>query len=418
MGRGTKILWAAGIAVVLAGAAWGANRWLRESPDAFSWDAATRGELRETLSASGEIQARTSINIGTSVTGEIKALHVKDGQDVKVGDLLVTIDYEHLKQQLAQASAVVDAARKESARLEAAMARTRESTARTEALFRQGLVSDEDFRQARLARESAELSYEAAKAAVAQDRASEAGMKDALGKTAVRAPISGRVTSLVAEMGEMAIPGTSNLPGATLMVISDMSEMIAEVKVNESEVVRLKAGQPAQVIVESLPGRVFPGKVYEIASAAEKSGTDTNMYKVKVALDMASQDVGRLRPGMTARAVILTSEAANVVKVPLQAVLDREGTMEEARRKGLLSPESFTVVMVAKGRKAEERRIQVGIANTQFYEVKRGLAEGERVLTGPIRRLKALEGGESVALKKKSDVQLAGEGQAKKGATP
>lgn len=106
------------------------------------------------------------------------------------------------------------------------------------------------------------------------------------------------------------------------------------------------------------------------------------------------------------------------MKVPLQAVLDRDGSMEEARRKGLLSPESFTVVLVAKGRKAEERRIQVGIANTQFYEVKQGLAAGERVLTGPIRRLKALEGGEPVALKKKSDAQLADEAQAKKGARP
>ena len=414
MQRRTRILWVVGLTVGALGIAFAMNRWLRESPDAFSWDTVTRGEIRETLSASGEIQARTSINIGTSVTGEIKALHVKDGQDVKAGDLLVTIDYEHLKQQLAQAEAALDAARKDHSRLEAAAARARESSDRTGSLFRQGLVADEDYRQARLARENAELSAASAGAQVAQSRANAAGMRDALSKTAIRAPIAGRVTSLVAEMGETAIPGTSNLPGATLMVISDMSEIVAEVKVNESEVVRLKQGQIAQVIAESLPGRVFPGKVYEIASAAEKSGSDANMYKVKVALDMASPDVARLRPGMTARAVILTAEVANAVKVPLQAVLDREGTPGDARKKGLLSPETLTVAMVAKGRRVEERTLRVGIANTQFYEVKAGLAEGERVLTGPIRRLKTLEGGESVALRKKSDTQLEQEAQKKK----
>lgn len=394
------------------------SRHFRESPDAFSWDTVTRGEIRETISASGEIQAKTRINIGTSVAGEIKALHVKDGQDVKAGDLLVTIDQERLKQQLLQATAMLDAARKDAARLEAAMARSRESVSRTESLFRQGLVSDEDYRQAKLARESAELNFEAAEANVAQHRSNVAAMRDGFGKTVIRAPIAGRVTALKAEMGETAIPGTSNLPGATLMVISDMSEIIAEIKVNESEVVRLRTGQPAQVIVESLPGSVFQGKVYEIASASEQSGQDANMYKVKVALGMSSLGIEQLRPGMTTRAVILTAEQGDVLRVPLQAVLDREGSMEEARKKGLLSPETRSVVMVVKDHKVEERTLTVGIANTQSYEVKSGLTEGEKVLTGPIRRLKELKDRDSVKLRKKSDQELEREAREKEGAKP
>ena len=414
----SKILWAAGLALAVLVIAWMAFRALREAPDAFSWDTVTRGEIRETISASGEIQAKTRINIGTSVAGEIKVLHVKDGQDVKAGDLLVTIDQERLKQQMSQAVAMMDAVRKDATRLEAAMKRSRESVARTESLFRQGLVSDEDYRQAQLARESAELNFEAAKANVVQNQANVAAMRDSFGKTIIKAPIAGRVTALKAEMGETAIPGTSNLPGATLMVISDMSEIIAEIKVNESEVVRLRTGQAAQVIVESLPGRVFQGKVYEIASAAEQSGQDANMYKIKVALDMSSQDIGQLRPGMSTRAVILTAELRDVLRVPLQAVLDREGSMEEARQKGLLSPETRSVVMVVQGHKAEERALTVGIANTQSYEVKSGLAVGERVLTGPIRRLKELKDADSVKLRKKSDQELEQDAKALEGQKP
>lgn len=406
MKRRTKVFLGLGLAIAAVVAAIAISRVFRESPDAFTWDAVTKGEVRETISASGEIKAKVSINIGTSVTGEIKVLHVKDGQDVKAGDLLVTLDRERLRQQLSQTEAQLDAAGKDAARLEAAMKRSQENAARMESLFRQGLISDEDYRQSKLALESAVLNQQAARANVVQNQANVAAMRDNFGKTEIRAPIAGRVTALKAERGEMAIPGTSNLAGATLMVISDMSEVIAEIKANESEVVRLKEGQPAQVTAEALPGRVFQGKVYEIASASESSGSDANMYKVKVILDMAGKDVALLRPGMSARAVILTAEAKSALRVPLQSVLDREGSMEEARRKGLLSPESRSVVMVVKGRKAEERAVQVGIANTQYYEVKDGLSEGERVLTGPIRKLKELKSGDAIQIRKKSDTEL------------
>lgn len=418
MKKRSRILWAVGSVMAVLGVAWLVYHTFREAPDAFSWDTVTRGEIRETISASGEIQAKTRINIGTSVAGEIKLLHVKDGQDVKAGDLLVTIDRERLKQQMSQAVALLDAVRKDAARLQAAMKRSQESVSRMESLFQQGLISDEDFRQAKLASESAKLTFEAGKANVVQNQSNVAAMRDGYSKTVIKAPIAGRVTALKAEMGETAIPGLSNLPGATLMVISDMSEIIAEIKVNESEVVRLRTGQAAQVIVESLPGRVFQGKVYEIASAAEQSGQDANMYKVKVALDMSSKGIDQLRPGMSTRAVILTAEMKDVLRMPLQAVLDREGSQEEAKQKGLLSPETRSVVMVVKERRAEERILIVGIANTQSYEVKSGLAVGERVLTGPIRRLKELKNGESVKLRKQSDQELEQEAKRKEGQQP
>lgn len=374
--------------------------------ESYSWDVVSRGEVRETVQASGEIQAKTRINIGTNVSGEIKAIHVRDGQDVKAGQMLVTIDQVRVKQQLFQVEAVLDAARKDAARLEAAMRRARESARRTESLFQQGLVPDEGYREAKLAQESAELSYQSAQANVVQNEANVAAMRDGLAKTLLVAPISGRVTALKAEVGEMAIPGMSNLPGATLMVISDMNEINAELKVNESEVVRLKVGQDVQVSVESLPGRVFLGKVYEIASAAEQSGQNANLYNVKVALNTSSPASALLRPGMSARGVILTADVKRAIRVPLQAVLERDGTLDEALKKGLLGPESRSVVMVVKNGKVREQTVRTGIANTQFYEVLGGLTEGDKVLTGPSRKLKELKDPTAVSLRKKSDTEL------------
>lgn len=384
----------------------------------FAWDTISRGDIRETISASGEIRAKTQINIGTTVAGEILKRHVEDGQNVKAGDLLVTIDSVRIKQQLEQAEAMWHAAQKDNERLEASRDKAQQTFIRMESLARQGLLSDEEFRQAKLNRDSAALSAQASKSNVEQARANAASMRDIVNKAELRAPISGRVTGLKAERGEMAIPGMTNLPGATLMVISDMAEIMAEIKVNESEVVRLKPGQSAQVTVESLPGKVFQGKVFEVASASERSGQDANMYKVKVALDMTNPDVSQFRPGMNARAVILTQEMKNVLRVPLQAVLEREGTQEEAQKKGLLVAESRSIVFAFKAGKAEERLVKVGIANTQFYELKEGLAQGDQVLTGPVRKLKDLKDRARVELKRKSDTQIEDEARRKKAGKP
>jgi HlyD family secretion protein len=404
--RKTKLFFGGATALVvllILGIAFGGSK---DEDSAFSWDALTKGDIRETISASGEVRAKTQINIGTSVAGEIKAIHVKDGQDVKVGDLLVTIDQERLRQAMAQAQGALDAVRQDASRLEATMRRSVDSFPRYESLRQQGLMSDEDFRQQKLLKESAVLSYSAARANVAQSEANLRAMRDGLSKATLRAPITGRVTSLKAEKGETAIPGMSNLPGATLMIISDMSEMQAEIKVNESEVVRTKVGQTAQVMVESLPGKVFQGSVIEVATGTEKTGTDANLYKVKVLLSGQRTDLDNLRPGMSARAVILTHEAKGVLRVPLQAVLEREGSLEEAQKQGLLAPATRNIVMLFKGGKAEERTVQVGIANTQYFEVKEGLSEGDKVLTGPIRKLKDLKDRAPVTLRKRSDSDL------------
>ena len=386
-----------------------------DESDRFSWDILAKGDIREVISASGEIQAKTRINIGTTLGGEIKSIPVKDGQDVKKGDVLVTLDRVRLGQAVAQASAALDGAKRDQARLKAARDTAESTFTRQDSLHHDGLISDETWRQAKLAKDSAELSYQTSQAQVAQMQANLGQVQDTLNKGELRAPINGRVTSLKAEMGEMAIPGQSNLPGATLMIISDMHDVMAEVKVNESEVVRLHPGQAAQVAVDSFPGRVFDGKVYEVATGSEGGlGQDANMYLVKVALDMSGADISLLRPGMSARAVILSREVKNVLRVPLQSVLEKDTSPEEAAKKGLLMAPTRNVVMVVNKGHAEEHEVKLGIANTEYFEVKEGLAEGDKVLTGPLRKLRDLKDHAAVDLREKSDSQVQAEAEKRK----
>lgn len=414
--RKSKIIFGVGLTVVMLVSLRFAFGGSRDEENACSWDCISRGEIRETITASGEIQARTRISIGTSVLGEIKTLHVKDGQDVKAGDLLVTIDRERLRQGEIQAQAALDGARRDAERLRAARIRAEENFTRMEALYQEKLISDEDYRQARLNRDVAALTFQSATSNVQQNVANLASMQDSLKKSELRAPIPGRITGLKVQKGETAIPGMSNLPGATLMVISNMSEIVAEIRVNESEVLRLHNGQLAQVMVESMPNQVFAGKVFEVATASERVGQEGNMYLVKVALEMTGQEVGSLRPGMSVRAVVLTRESRRPLRVPLQAVLERDGTAEEAQRKGLLSPESRTIAFIVKDGRATERTVRTGIANSQFIEVLEGLKEGEKVLTGPIRMLKELKEGRAVSLRPRSDRMIEEEARQGRGA--
>jgi HlyD family secretion protein len=109
---------------------------------------------------------------------------------------------------------------------------------------------------------------------------------------------------------------------------------------------------------------------------------------------------------MSARGVILTADVKGALRVPLQAVLERDGSLDDAVKKGLLGPESRSVVMVLKDGKAREQTIKTGIANTQFYEIEDGLSEGDKVLTGPSKKLKELKDGTPITLRKKSDTQV------------
>lgn len=366
----------------------------------YSWDLVSQGEVRETITASGQVRAQRQSNIGTSTAGEIKEIHVKDGQFVQAGDLLLTIDNVRVSAQL-------EAIRKDAQRLKNQSERTGELFRKTEILYRQGLVSEEDYRNQKNNAEATSLSYQAALKNIES-------AQDTVNKAILRAPFSGRITGLKAEKGDTAIPGMSNIAGALLMVISDMSHMQAEIMVNENEVVRIKVNQTAQVTIESLPGVVFQGTVEEVATGSEVNLTQGNLYKVKIGLKGSPEQLNQLRPGMSTRATILTAASPNAIRIPLQAVQERFGTPEEAQKMGLLAPAPKSVVMVYRDGRTYETPIVTGIFSTKFYEVKSGLTLGDKVITGPSKKLKELKDGSKATLRRKSDSQIA-ESMNKKG---
>lgn len=368
--------------------------------------------LRSFVTASGELVAVRSADIGSSVMGRLVQLHVTEGDRVREGQLLAVIDPEQAASTAEGAAASALAAEADAraaaqlwqaaqADVTAAQARADEASrvlARARDLREQGLVAQADLDAAVAAADATRAQLAGAKASVqraqqasdaatqrvAQARAGQRGARDSLSKTRIQAPIAGVVTRLEAEVGEMVVMGVQNQPGTILMTISDLTTMNAEIKVSEADVLRVSLGDPATVTLEALPDRSFPGRVTEIGvSALPQIGAQAAAREFKTLVRIESP--GPLRPGLTCDVEVLVDERANVLAVPLQALVERE--LPGGRQTG--------VFVVQDGRARFTAVAKVGIIGGLVVEVE-GLAEGATIVAGPIQTLRDLPDGAAV----------------------
>jgi len=338
---------------------------------------------------------------------------VKEGDAVKAGQIVARIDAVQAAASATAADARVKGAEADlrgtadilqaaEADLDAARARAQEAQLklqRTRDLRKDGLVPVAELDSATANADTAAAQVKSAEAAfrrfqqgreaadrrVAEARADAARVADVLAKTDIVAPIAGIVTRLPVQEGEMVVMGIQGQLGTTLMTISDLGAIDAEVKVAEADVLRIQLDQTAAVTLEAIPGVSFTGRVVEIgASALPTTGTGAaaREFKVKVRLDNPDP---RLRPGLTCDAEVLTAQRQHVLVVPLQAVVVRPGTDGRER----------TGVFVADGREVRFRPVTTGLIGGLDIEVS-GVDEGTAVVTGPFQALRDLKDGQAV----------------------
>jgi HlyD family secretion protein len=404
----------AGLAVVIIGVA--SVLVARRGPARVAVDvgAVTRqARFRSTVTASGEIVATRFADIGSDVMGKIVKLPVAEGDKVKAGQLLARIDPVQTQSDASSAAALVGALeadergageqiRSATSELAAAEARARDADqqlARKRELNEQQLLPTSEYQTALAAADAARAQVSSARTAidrarqaadaaarrVAQAKAQRTRADDMFAKTSVMSPIDGIVSRLRVREGEMVVVGIQNQPGTTLMTISDLGAINAEVKVAEADVLRLTVGQPTIVTLEALPGKKFPGKVVEIgASALPVTGTGAAAREFKVTVRLDNPDAG-LRPGLTCDAEIVTSERENVLTVPLQSVVLRAGATGAADRTG--------VFVVGEGAgQARFTPVTSGVIGGLDIEIN-GVAEGTRLVVGPYQVLRDLKDG-------------------------
>jgi HlyD family secretion protein len=400
---GAAIL-AGGYALLVAG----------RGPDAAEVDTGTvtrKARFQSSVSASGEIVATRYADIGSSAMGKIVSLPVAEGDRVRAGQLLARIDpvqaesdasgavaqMRALEAEQAAAGEQIRAATSEREAADARAADADQQFARKKELSQAGLIPASEFDSAKAAAaaataqvasasaavQRARQSLEAATRRVAQARAQVERASDLVTKTSIVSPIDGVVTRLRVREGEMVVIGIQNQPGTTLMTISDLSAIDAEVKVAEADVLRVKLDQPATVTLEALPGRAFPGRVVEIgASALPVTGTGAAAREFKVVVRLDEPDAG-LRPGLTGDAEIVTAQLSDVLTVPLQSVVLRRAGPDDPERSG---------VFVVNGDRASFTAVTPGIIGGLDIQVT-GLSEGAPIVVGPFQILRELSDG-------------------------
>jgi HlyD family secretion protein len=411
-----------------------------------------RQDLTSIVNGTGQIKPLTYVNVGATAFGRITHLYVKEGDHVKAGTTLATVENIQPQATVAAQQASIAAAHTDITSFQAAEKTAEANIAqgqadleqkkldynRAQALYNDKLIAKQDFDAKKAAFDMSAATLAQRQAALAQARAqtdsqrghtnqaiaSQRANYDALDKTISRAPFNGLVTNVPVREGETVVVGIQNAGGSTIMTLADMSVITAEVKVDETDIVNVALNQPADVTVDALPGRIFKGHVTEVGDQAllRTTGLSTTQsttgteeakdFKVVVTLDKASDD---LRPGLSATAKITTAHKPDVLTIPIQALVQRDPAAEKilaanagkppaggaatpagAATRSQLVQGVYVLQMDHKKQRVHFVPVTTGITGSTDIEVLSGLKDGDQIVTGRYRILRALKSGTAV----------------------
>ena len=404
-----------------------------------------REDLTTIVSGTGQIKPKTYVNVGATAMGRVTHLYVKEGDKVTKGEVVATVENIQQRATVNGQVATIDAAKTDissyiaaektaQANVEHAQADLEQKQLdwkRAQALFKDGIMSKQDFdakkaaydldvaslAQAVAGLNQAKANTESARGHMETDVAMLQADQDLFNRTIAVAPFDGIVTNEPVREGETVVEGIQNTEGSTLMTLADMSIVTAEVKVDETDIVNVQIGQPAEVTVDALPGKIFKGTVTlvgdqallrstGIATSQSTTGTEeAKDFKVVVTL---SDPNSELRPGLSCTAKITTAHKNHVVSLPIQALTLYDPTLEKQKNQGGVQAATvgseevksnpvqgvFVAQKDAHGRlRAKFVPVATGITGATDIEVLSGLSPGQEIVTGPYKVLRDLKDG-------------------------
>ena len=423
--------------VVVAGALVAANVYFkREQGVEVQVEKIKKHDLESIVSASGKIQAKTTVNISANSMGRVTKLAVEEGTRVKAGQFLLEIDPRSWRTQVVRGEAGLSAQQTAvaQARVQLESARTQlklsqDTLKRQQDLWKDQLTTKQDLDRAENDVKLRERDVESRQASITMEstrvRQTTADLDNAkynLGQVSIDSPIDGIVTRRNIELGENVMIGTMNNAGTVLLTIADMSIIEAELEVDETDIPNLVLGQTAKVTIDAIQDKSFTAKVTEIGNspiqaAASASSRATN-FKVVVTIE---GEIPEVRPGFTCTADITTATRKDVVAIPIQATTVRELVYDDKgnvvkepaadKKKPRPGPVAAAAelkpgqtkkeaegVFVIKDGKAGFLPVKTGIAGEKFLEVVSGVKAGDEVIVGPFNSVRDLKDGDPVKL--------------------
>ena len=458
MKRKWKIALVILVPLLIAGGIFGGIRYSQRDLVTVQSGSAQRADLTALVTASGEIKPRNYINIGANAQGRIVELLVKEGDKVHKNQVVARIEHVQAQADVKAQEAMVASAQADSAAAEegltaaeetiktqqATLDRFRTEQARAkmlldnaEKMYHYNLIAKQDYDQKKADYASASASVKENEARleqlkvqrqetaaqlgsyqrrVAQAQAGLTRIEDVLAKYDALAPLDGVVTDLPVRVGETVVPGVQNAAASTIMTIADMSLITAEVKVDETDIVNVHLGQTANISIDAIPNKTFPGKVTDIgntailrssglaASQSATSSQEAKDFKVVIALDSPPDEI---RPGLSCTAKVVTATRPNVLSIPIQSLTVRKRVDLETTPNGVMAStetpaqrakgnEELQGVFVIKDGKAEFRKVDTGITGATDIEVLSGLDENQTIITGSYKVIRTIRNGARV----------------------
>ncbi len=367
-------------------------------------------DITEIITGNGKIEPQTEVKISPEVPGEITELFVKEGDQVKKGDLLVIIKPDIYLSNLNRTEAALNTQKARLAQAEAQLIEKELNYNRSKQLYERSTIAKSEFETVEAAWKVAQSEVQAARFAIKSSESGVSEAKENLTKTKIYSPIDGTVSKLNVEQGEKVV-GTNQFAGTELMTVADLTMMEVKVEVNENDIVKVQKSDTALVEIDAYQKKKFKGIVTEIASSANVTGTSIDQvtnFNVKVLLlpdsykELMNSDSTRypFLPGMSATVDIQTDSRNRVISVPIQSVTTRadDGTVRKSNSEleaepseGEKSeevvvpeePEQFEVVFLVKEGLARKVKVKTGIQDNTHIEIIEGLTPGEEIITAP-----------------------------------
>ena len=327
----------------------------------YSEAEAAKQDIVNSVTATGTIEPVTSVDVGTQVSGVISKLYVDYNSVVKAGQVIAELDRTNLMSELSSAQASLKSAQSE-------LDYQKTNYERYKTLYDKGLISANDFEQAR-------LSYVQAQQKTQQQNESVKKAQTNLGYATITSPIDGVVLSKEVEEGQTV---ASSFSTPTLFKIArDLTDMRVIADVDEADIGDVKEGQRVTFTVDAFPDDTFEGQVTQVR---QEAATESNVVTYEVVISAPNDDL-KLKPGLTANVVIFTMEAKDVLAVPSKALrfTPREAMLNSDET--ITDTDAKEKVWVKEGSNLKAVAVETGMTNGTLTQITKGLKPGTHVLT-------------------------------------
>ncbi len=322
-----------------------------------------KGDVSKIVSSTGKITAAEEVNISSDIMGKVIKLYVKEGENVKAGQVLAKLDDTDAKASYDKAVSYYESQKTN-------YSLKKSDFERKKVLYEKNLISKKEY-------EDAESSLLMAENTLKQAEADVISSKNRLDKCTIISPIDAIVTKIKVKEGENVITGTMNNPGTVLFVLSNVNDIDLVADVNESEVPIVSIGDSVMIDVDAFPNKKFSGYVYDISKYPTTSSTGVVTYPVKIRI--IDKDI-KFYPGMTGNCEIIVDKKKDVINIPLRGMIKKKGSGVFLYKNGI----------------AKFKEIKIGLMGDLNVEVVEGLNEGDTIITGPFKILKELKDGQRV----------------------